>query len=455
MEPEDGTVEGLVRLRATGTGRSLLWAGADAQELLAPSASMLRDERVVARMLPDMAADRLAGSAGWKPALRVTTPDGREIASIRRSPNGDVVLPFSPDDAVKAFWSESYRNAGSQSGAKQLARTVALRGYYAARPLVPRRAQIRLRQAFSAVQGRTRFPAWPVETALRSLYDLVFSLLREISEEPVPRLAPWPDGKRWALVLTHDVETELGYRNIHVLRDVERERGFRSSWNFVPLRYDVGDDVVDELWGDGFEVGVHGLYHDGRDLESRAMLMERLPRMQEWGARWRSVGFRSPATHRSWELMPLLPFDYDSSSPDTDPYEPRPGGCLSWLPFFNEQLVELPITLPQDHTLFVILGKRDEGVWVEKTDEIRRANGMALVITHPDYMLEPALVAAYHGFLRRFADDETLWKALPKDVAAWWRRRDASTIERADGDWLVVGPAAGEGRIELVDGGPV
>ena len=29
----------------------------------------------------------------------------------------------------------------------------------------------------------------------------------EIAEEPVPRLAPWPDGKHWALVLTHDVET--------------------------------------------------------------------------------------------------------------------------------------------------------------------------------------------------------------------------------------------------------
>jgi hypothetical protein len=46
--------------------------------------------------------------------------------------------------------------------------------------------------------------------------------------------------------------------------------------------------------------------------------------------------------------MPLLVFDYDSSYPDTDPYEPPPGGCCTWLPYFNEELIELPITLAQD-----------------------------------------------------------------------------------------------------------
>ena len=51
-------------------------------------------------------------------------------------------------------------------------------------------------------------------------------------------------------------------------------------------------------------------------------------------------------------MMPRLGFEYDSSYTDTDPYEPQPGGCCSYLPYFNESLVELPITLPQDHTVF-------------------------------------------------------------------------------------------------------
>ena len=66
--------------------------------------------------------------------------------------------------------------------------------------------------------------------------------------------------------------------------------------------------------------------------------------------------------------MPLLGFDYDSSSPDTDPFEPQSGGCCSWWPFFNGKLVELPITLVQDHTLFVILRRPDEQLWVEKAE---------------------------------------------------------------------------------------
>ena len=72
--------------------------------------------------------------------------------------------------------------------------------------------------------------------------------------------------------------------------------------------------------------------------------------------------------------MPLLGFDYDSSYPDTDPFEPAAGGCCTWLPFFNGDLVELPITLPQDHTLFVIL-RRDSRLWLEKADVLRRAAG--------------------------------------------------------------------------------
>src|SRR5437868_7234563 len=52
--------------------------------------------------------------------------------------------------------------------------------------------------------------------------------------------------------------------------------------------------------------------------------------------------------------------------------------------------------------------------------------------------------------LTTFAGDETMWAALPRDVASWWRRRVASSIERDDaGGWRVTGPAAGEARVEL------
>jgi hypothetical protein len=145
--------------------------------------------------------------------------------------------------------------------------------------------------------------------------------------------------------------------------------------------------------------------------------------------------------------MPMLRFEYDSSYPDTDPFEPQAGGCCSWLPFFNEDLVELPITLPQDHTLFTILRKRDESLWREKAMLLRRQGGMALLLTHPDYMLDPALIECYRRFLDEFAGDGCAWHALPREVAQWWRRRAASRLVRARGSWAIHGPAADDAGV--------
>jgi peptidoglycan/xylan/chitin deacetylase (PgdA/CDA1 family) len=228
------------------------------------------------------------------------------------------------------------------------------------------------------------------------------------------------------------------------------EAGYRSSWNFVPRSlYVVDDQLVETLLEQGFEVGVHGFNHDGRDLSSVATLKQRLPTIRAYAERWQAKGFRSPGTLRSPELMPLLGFDYDSSYTDTAPFEPQAGGCCTWLPYMIENLVELPITLTQDHTLFDLLKHRDETVWLEKARFLRQRGGMALILTHPDYVGTPYLVDSYRRLLAEFADDSTMWKALPREVSAWWRRRSKSSLEEVDGEWCVVGPAEKEARVEF------
>jgi hypothetical protein len=163
---------------------------------------------------------------------------------------------------------------------------------------------------------------------------------------------------------------------------------------------------------------------------------------QEWGAR----GFRSPATQRSWKLMPRLGFDYDTSYTDTDPYEPQPGGCCSYLPFFNNDLVELPITLPQDHTLFSILGHRDGSLWLDKARELRRRGGLVLVLSHPDYATGAA-ATAWQALLEEFRSDPTMWQPVAHEAATWWRARAASRLVRDADGWRVVGPAAERARV--------
>jgi hypothetical protein len=145
--------------------------------------------------------------------------------------------------------------------------------------------------------------------------------------------------------------------------------------------------------------------------------------------------------------MPTLGFDYDSSYPDTDPFEPQHGGCCSLLPFFIDDLVELPITLPQDHTIFVILQDESEQRWIEKTEVVRERGGMALLNVHPDYVLTDERIGAYRRYLERYATDPDVWHAIPRAVSSWWRRRAATEAVRRDGAWTPSGDAAEEATI--------
>jgi hypothetical protein len=383
----------------------------------------------------------------WRPQHPILDRNEDHRASVWRSTEGGTILPFDPDEVIGNYRSERYRDVSGQ--AESRLKASARSAYPWVKPLMPRGLQIRLRRAFSRVQARTDFPRWPVEAALHDLSDFVLACVADAAGDPIPYLAPWPKGYSWALVLTHDVETAAGRNAIERVRAVEQNAGLQSSWNLVPERYAVDDALVAHLNAVGCEVGVHGLRHDGRDLASLRTLRRRLPEMRRWAERWGAVGFRAPATQRVWEWMPTLGFEYDSSYPDTDPYEPLAGGCCSWFPFFNQRLVELPYTLPQDHTVFVIL-RRGGQLWHEKAEHIRRRGGMALVLTHPDYMLDDQPLHVYEGFLGAYADDATAWKALPREVSAWWLRRAETSLRLVAGDWRAFGPAASEVAIDFV-----
>jgi peptidoglycan/xylan/chitin deacetylase (PgdA/CDA1 family) len=447
---------GVECLRPTAGGPVLLWPSASTQPGTAVAASLKTETEAAiplfARIVSDREAPALLTDFGgsWSRTDASVQVDGKRVASIWSERDGSLFLPFDPDEVRLNYLSEDYQTI-TRGRAGRASRRYAMRGYYRARGVLPRPAQIWLRRRYAVMQARTTFPRWPVETGLHDFLELMFQLVQSLVDEPVPRIASWPGSASWALVLTHDVETAVGLAAMDTVVELERSLGLRSSWNFVPRRdYDVSNDLIEALISEGFEAGVHGLYHDGRDLESREMLDQRLPGMHEAATRWRAVGFRSPATHRDFELMPLLGFDYDSSYPDTDPFEPQGGGCCTWLPFFNRDMVELPLTMPQDHTLFTILCQQDERAWLEKAEFLRSRGGMVLIDTHPDYLRDKRVFAAYRALLETFADASGIWSVLPRDMSDWWRRRAASALERVGSQWCVTGPAAEEARIEFV-----
>jgi peptidoglycan/xylan/chitin deacetylase (PgdA/CDA1 family) len=342
--------------------------------------------------------------------------------------------------APEHYLYESYLGPSRRSRALDL--------YYGLKPLLPRRVQLALRRAYARRQVETTFPAWPAERVLLDLRDDdLRRRLRNGSGPRLPLIGWWPEGRRFAVILTHDVEGPAGIENIPRVLEIERRHGFVSSWNFCAEWYSIPGDLFDAVRSAGCEVGLHGIAHDGRLFRDRASFEANLPKIHRYMREWGASGFRSPATHRNADWMPDLECLYDTSFPDTDPFEPQPGGCCSIFPFFIDDLVELPITLVQDHTLFEILRDRSVERWVEKSEWIIEHNGLVNLLVHPDYLLTEERLALYDEFLGFLASRAGGWHALPRDVARWWKDRSRLECRRDErGEARIVGPrpAAGE-----------
>jgi len=292
--------------------------------------------------------------------------------------------------------------------------------YYAIKPLIPRRVQLMLRRLWI----RSMLPS----------YKDIWPICPEAGKAP-EGWTGWPEDKRFALVLTHDVDTARGYEKCSRLIQIEEQLGFRSSVFFVPERYSVSADLRHDLTSRGFEVGMHGLNHDGKLYESEGEFQRRALRINQYLKEWECSGFRSPAMHHNLDWLGNLDIEYDASTFDTDPFEPQPDGMKTIFPFWvrrndgTDGYVELPYTLPQDSTLFILMKEKGIGLWKEKLDWIAERGGMALLITHPDYMdfrqqsaLEAYPAGYYEDFLNYVREkyDGLYWQVLARDMARFW-----------------------------------
>jgi len=295
--------------------------------------------------------------------------------------------------------------------------------YYNIRPLIPRFLQIAIRRRNVSNKLLSCSDIWPIDEKAGCTPDL---------------FPGWPEQKRFALILTHDVETAQGQEKCHNLIKLEEELGFRSSFSFVPKRYAVSSELRHYLSSNGFEVALHGLYHDGKLYKSEKEFKQRALEIDNYLQEWNAVGFRSPSMHKNLDWIHNLNIEYDASTFDTDPFEPCSKGVGTIFPFWVSQdssdsgYVELPYTLPQDFTLFVLMKEKNIDVWKRKLDWIAEKGGMALIVTHPDYMnfcsgtqsIEEYPAKLYKDFLT-YAKEQyngQYWHPLPKDLASLFKK---------------------------------
>jgi len=333
----------------------------------------------------------------------------------------ELALPDKPvdvDDLLAMVLGEG------QFGPQHWQLSTAGRMYYVIKPLLPTGLRHLLQRVRSpAVQADFRL-GWPIEERYARFQWEVARQLLLVTDRPYLTFRSfWPAGRKFAFVITHDIETAEGQEHARAVADLDESHGFRSSFNFVPDSYRLDQGLIEELRARGFEIGVHGLRHDGKLFDSRAEFMHRVERMNHYLEELDAVGFRAPLMMRNPMWLQALEIEYDLSFFDTDPFQPVPGGTMSIWPFVLGRFVELPYTLTQDCVLTTILGETSPQLWLEKLDFIERYRGMALVNTHPDYLRDSTTWQMYDDLLRSVKERGRYWHALPREVARWWRAR--------------------------------
>ena len=260
-----------------------------------------------------------------------------------------------------------------------------------------------------------------VEIRENFIYDELLNYIKEKPDFNEALKNLYPENNSSAIVLTHDVEEQKGFNFIPKVLELEKKYGFKSSWNIVPYKYKIDNKVIELILEAGGEIGIHGYDHDGKLYYSQKVFNERAKFINEAIKKYDAAGFRSPQVHRNLDWLQKLNIQYDASCFDYDPYQPFPGGTGSIWPFIAGKFVELPYTLPQDHTLFYVLKVKNIDIWINKINWLLKNRGMILIITHPDYLINKDNFKKYEEFLIFLKNLENSWCCLPKEMAEWWK----------------------------------
>ncbi|MDD1653321.1 MAG: polysaccharide deacetylase family protein [Methanomicrobiales archaeon] len=283
----------------------------------------------------------------------------------------------------------------------------------------------------------------------------------------------YPEGKDFALCLTHDVDevrptrshtlqslmaaiTQLPsrareqtdgpplpwfpreYRDFSAIMDLEEEYGGTSSFYFMAterdpfrFRYHIEDLAADlgEIRDRGWEVGVHGGYHsytDGDAIREEKRRLEAVLQGQVHGYRNHFLRIQVPET---WACLEEAGFRYDTTLgyPDTPGF--RNGMCHPFRPVDLRTgkelgLLEIPLTMmDQSQELSV-----PPDLWerlVTLMDRVAALRGVLTVLFHtPIFMSEAhrTHLKIYRKLLVR-ARENNGWITSAGDIAGWWLKQ--------------------------------
>lgn len=382
-------------------------------------------------------------------STKLTLNDALEHVTVDQ---GAIALPFDVTEAVSALRYERYvRNGNGYKPANPLAALVRA-GYYAVRPAMPVAARKYLQRYWLRNWDRHEFPHWPVDTSVENIIESVMTLsVGAQKTQEIPFIWFWPDNAQACVVMTHDVETAAGRDFCGKLMDIDDSSGIKSSFQIVPeQRYAVPDSYLQKIKDRGFEVNVHDLNHDGKLFQNYEEFSRRASSINRHGKAFGALGFRSAILYRHIDWIKLLDFQYDTSIPNVAHLDPQHGGCCTIFPYFIGDVLEIPVTMIQDYSLFHILQNYSLDLWKIQMSLILERHGVMNFIIHPDYISKENEQRVYRdllSLLSQLRDTAGCWIPLPSELNKWWRQRSQMKLVRKNGSWEIVGEGKDRARV--------
>jgi peptidoglycan/xylan/chitin deacetylase (PgdA/CDA1 family) len=282
----------------------------------------------------------------------------------------------------------------------------------------------------------------------------------------------YPDGKKFAICLTHDTDV-VGFSRSTLVREMvramrerrvgmslrilaskikkrlspvwnfeqimslEQKYGAKSSFYFLALDRDDQDfnfrieelkkelkDIIDGGW----EVGLHGghkAFDDLNQIREEKERLENVTQKQVIGYRNHYLRFRVPTT---WELLKTAGFKYDATFGYADCVGFRNGMCHPFRPFNlntddDIDILEIPLIV-MDRTLSTYMQLDMKNAWemVKRIiDTVERYRGVATILWHNTSMRGTGL--EFYEQILKYCHERNAWMTSGESIWDWWMNR--------------------------------
>jgi peptidoglycan/xylan/chitin deacetylase (PgdA/CDA1 family) len=240
--------------------------------------------------------------------------------------------------------------------------------------------------------------------------------------------------------------------------EVMHSEGCLPTLAITAVVLDRHPKYIQELSRQGVEFAIHGYVHIDYKIVDNNVKRKHFRKAIDIFDRNRIpfIGFRAPFLRTNENTTPILSelgFVYHSSRVfswpviDTDEFSgyvrnnykrlmefcsPFDSQKYFSLPKFEDGLIEIPVSLPDDETIIERLNIADEkkigGIWLEILQNVYNNGELFILSLHPE-RIEICETALRDTLRKAKALSPTTWVATLKEIAEWWKEKTGFSLK--------------------------